>query len=255
MLLKKEEVVKVFQNIDETENTKEEKAIRNNIFANIFSKKYILLYIITFMISLTPMGYNFSPFAFAIISACISNEIPIIAITIFAIIANGISTGISGTILFSITLLLFFISFLLKEPKYNEETKNEKIILSRRIFITLLIVNITFIIINQFLIYDLILAISGAIITVIFYKIFANSLGVLINYNEKMAFSIEEVLGTSLLFAISLSCLGNLSLFGFSIRNVLSIFIVLVLGWKNGILIRNNSWSYNWSNTWSYSKL
>ena len=109
--------------------------------------------------------------------------------------------------------------------------------LSKRIFFSSLIVSVVKIFIKQFLLYDLLLAISMSIVIVIFYKIFANSLAVITSYNEKMAFSIEEVLGTSLLLSIALCSLGNLSVFGFSIRNVLSIFIVLVLGWKNGILI------------------
>ena len=41
MLLKKEEVVKVFQNINETEKTKEEIGKKKNILANVISKKYI----------------------------------------------------------------------------------------------------------------------------------------------------------------------------------------------------------------------
>ena len=43
MLLKKEEVVKVFQNINETEKTREE-TNKKNLLANVVSKKYIILY-------------------------------------------------------------------------------------------------------------------------------------------------------------------------------------------------------------------
>ena len=116
-------------------------------------------------------------------------------------------------------------------------SKNEKTILTKRIFFSSLIVNIIKILINNVLIYDILTALCMSILVAIFYKIFANSMIVLTNYNEKMAFSIEEVLGASLLLSVSLCALGDLSILGFSIRNVLSIFIVLVLGWKNGILI------------------
>ena len=46
MLLKKEEVIKMFQNITETENTKETLANPKNILANVISKKYIIVYIL-----------------------------------------------------------------------------------------------------------------------------------------------------------------------------------------------------------------
>ena len=235
MLLKKGEVVKVFQNINETEKTKEENG-KKNILANVISKKYIILYIVTVMVSMVNMGYSVSPFSLAIICASISNEIPIIAVIILALIGNGIATGINGSITLIVTLLIFFASFLIKEPKYNDISRNEKVMLSKRIFFSSLIVSIVKILMKQFLIYDLLMAISMSMVIVIFYKIFANSLTVITNYNEKMAFSIEEVLGTSLLLSIALCSLGDLKVLGFSIRNVLSIFIVLVLGWKNGIL-------------------
>ena len=247
MLLKKEEVVKMFQNINETEKTKENLG-KKNILANVISKKYICLYIVTFMVSMVNMGYDVSPFSLAIVAAGISNEIPIIAVIILALTGNAICSGVSGAINFIVTILIFLASFFVKEPKYNDSSRNEKVMLARRIFISSLIVNVIKVFINEFLIYDILVAITISIITVIFYKIFANSLTVLTNYNEKMAFSIEEVLGTSLILSIALCSFGDLSIFGFSIRNILSIFIVLVLGWKNGILIRNNSRSNNRSN-------
>ena len=227
----------MFQNITETENTKETLANPKNILANVISKKYIILYIATFMLSQVSMGYSVSPFSIAIITAGVSNEIPIIGVIICALIGNTISTGPKGIVSFIIILLLFFVSFLVKEPKYNEPSRNEKVLLSKRIFFSSLIVSLVKVFINQVLIYDILTAICMSIIIVVFYKIFSNSLSVITNYNEKMAFSIEEILGASLLCSISLCALGNFSIFGFCVRNILSIFIVLVLGWKHGILI------------------
>lgn len=226
----------MFQNINETETTKEESR-KKGILANAISKKYILLYIVTMMISMVSMGYSVSPFSLAIVAASIANEIPVVFILLLATIGNIIGTGISGVLSFIITILIFFASFLIKEPKYNDSSRNEKVMLAKRIFFSTLIVCGIKLFMNQFLLYDLLTAIAMSIICVIFYKIFANSLLVLTNCNEKMAFSIEEVLGTSLLLSIALCAFGDLSILGFSIRNVLSIFIVLVLGWKNGILV------------------
>ncbi|MCI8431496.1 MAG: SpoIIE family protein phosphatase, partial [Lachnospiraceae bacterium] len=44
-------------------------------------------------------------------------------------------------------------------------------------------------------------------------------------------------MGTSLLLAITVCVFGDLTIFGFNIKNILSILIVLILGWKNGMLI------------------
>ena len=227
----------MFQNINETEKTKEEIGNKKYILANVISKKYIILYIVTLMVSMVNMGYGVSPFSLAIIAASVATEIPVIAVVVLGLIGNAIKLGVSGSINFIITLLIFFASFFIKEPKYNDTSRNEKVMLSKRIFFASLIVNVIKIFMTQFLTYDLLVAISMSIVVTIFYKIFANSLSVITNYNDKMAFSIEEVLGTSLLLSIALCSLGDFSILGFSVRNVLSIFIVLVLGWKNGILI------------------
>ena len=95
--------------------------------------------------------------------------------------------------------------------------------------------------ISGFTIYDFLVSITFAVVAVVFYKIFVNSLVVLQDFMDNRAFSIEEVIGTSLLVAIAVSCLGELSVFGFCIRNILSILIVMFLGWKNGILVGTTS--------------
>lgn len=92
-------------------------------------------------------------------------------------------------------------------------------------------------ILTKFTIGDLLLHITLAVLSVIFYKIFVNSLVVIQEITDRRAFSIEEIIGASLLVSIACSAFGNLSIFGLSIRNILSIFMVLLLGWRNGVLI------------------
>lgn len=70
-----------------------------------------------------------------------------------------------------------------------------------------------------------------------FYKIFVNSINVISEYGIKKVFSVEEVIGASLLVAIAVSALGQTSIMTFNIRNILCIFMVLVLGWRNGVLV------------------
>ena len=44
-------------------------------------------------------------------------------------------------------------------------------------------------------------------------------------------------MGASVLLTIAVCCIGNFQIFGFSIRNIIAIFMVLALGWKNGMLV------------------
>lgn len=233
----------MFQNIpdDGIIDTKEETRSKKNILANAFSKKYILLYIITFMVSMIGMGQQISPFSLAIVAAIVANEIPVVMVLIFALIGNIVGCGYNSIVTYIVTILIFFASFLVFQPKYNEEGRNEKIKLVKRIFYSTLIVQVVKIVCTNFMLYDVFVAISMAIIVAVFYKIFVNSITVLTGFNRIKAFSIEEVIGGSLLLSIAVCAFGDISIIGFSIRNILSIFIVLVLGWKNGILIGTTS--------------
>ncbi len=233
----------MFQNIQNDVQTHEEKDvnIKTNIFKNVFTINNILLYIISFMVSTIGIGQDISPFSLSIVAACFSGGIPAIGVVLISLIGNIIGFGTNGALNYIITILVLILTFFILKPRYNEENRNEKIKIGKNLFISTLLVGVVKLLISNFTIYDLLLTITLSIITFVFYKIFVNSIVVLKDFREKKAFSIEEVIGASLLIAIAVSALGDFQILGFSIRNILSIFIVLVLGWKNGILIGTTS--------------
>ena len=233
----------MFQNIQEEvkkqtkEETKEETKEKKSILTNAISKKYILLYIITFMISTIGMGQPVSPFGLAMSVAIIANEIPVIAVLVISLIGNIIGCGTGSILTYIITMLIFFASFFVAEPKYNDESRNEKIKLGKRIFVVSLIVGIIKLMISGFLVYDLLVTITNSMLVYILYKVFVNSLTVFINFREKRAFTLEEIIGSSILVVMAASAIGDFQILGFSVRNVIAIFVVLVMGWKNGMLV------------------
>ena len=233
----------MFQNVQYEDIRQEEKKIENsiNILKNVLTVKNIVLYIITFMTSIVGLTLNVSPFSLAIVAACFSCGIPTFGIIITSIIGNIVGFGATGGVNYILTILILMLTFIIKKPIYNEETKNEKIKLSKRLFISVLLVSIFRYMLGAFTIYNLIVNITNALIVVSFYKIAVNSLNVLEEINVRKAFSLEEVMGASLILAISISAFGNSEILGFSIRNILSILLVLVLGWKNGVLIGTTS--------------
>ena len=233
----------MFQNVQyediRQENNKIESSVK--ILKNVFTTKNIVLYIITFMTSIVGLASEVSPFSLAIVAACFSCGIPTFVVIITSIIGNIVGFGATGGVNYILTLLVLMVTFILKKPIYNEETKNEKIKLGKRLFVSVLLVSIFRYMIGAFTIYNLIVNITNALIVVSFYKIAVNSLNVLEEINIRKAFSLEEVMGASLILAIAISAFGSIEVVGFSIRNVLSILLVLVLGWKNGVLIGTTS--------------
>ena len=210
---------------------------KKEILKNLVNLKNIITYIISFMISTVGMGQEVSPFSIAIVGACLAGGVPAIGVVIVGLIGNIIGAGAVGALNYILIILMLLILICIKPPKENDEYKNEQIQISGHIFISIILVMIAKLILTKFTVADLILHITLAILSVVFYKIFVNSIVVIQEMTEKSAFSIEEVIGASLLLSIAVSAFGEFSILGLSIRNILSIFIVLILGWKNGILI------------------
>lgn len=226
----------MFQNINEyvMQDRKKENI---NRWSDILQKNNIIMCILSFMLSLVGIGGDFSLFSISILGACFSSTVPLLGIVIVTLIGNIIGFGASGGLEYFLTSLIFFISIFIIKPKYNEEERNEKIKVGKNIFIAVFILQIVKAMFSTVTFYDVLLSITYGIIAVAFYKIFANSISVIENFGQKKAFSIEEVIGTSLLLAIAVSAFSDLTILGFSIRNIFSILIVLILGWKNGILV------------------
>lgn len=210
------------------------------IFNKILAKENIFLYLVSFLISMVNFrldsDINLSVFGLAIIAACMSNRIPIGVIYIINGIGTFVSSGIEGLTTYLVSSILLLTSVYIVTPKVQEE-RNEKRRIGFHLFFTSLLVSIIPMFINTFLLYDLLISIMISISVCIFYKIFSNSITVIKDYKTKKVFSTEEVIGASLLIAIAVLAFEPIQIFGFSIKNILSIFIVLLLGWRYGILI------------------
>lgn len=222
----------MFQNINENTIKME----RNLIFS-IFSKKNILVYIISFLLSLVSISEDFSIFSISMLGACFASSVPALGVIIVSLIGNLIKYGVGGATAYFITTLILTITLFIAKPMYNESERNEKIKVGKNVFISVILIQIIKFAMSSFTTYDVLSGIILSIMALIFYKIFVNSIVVLQDLNMRKAFSIEELVGASLLLAIAIGAFGNVNIYGIQIKNVLSILIVMILGWKNGILV------------------
>lgn len=226
----------MFQNINE-DTIEIENKTKVKILSKVFAKENIALYVITFMLSLVSISGEFSIFSISMVGACFASSIPLLGVLIVAFIGNIIKFGIGGGLGYFLTSLVLIASIFIIRPRYNEQERNEKIKIGKNVFISVLLMQIVQFILGPFTLYDVLFGVTQSILALVFYKIFVNSVVLIKNFYQKRAFSIEEVIGASLLLAIAAGGFGDLSIFGFNITNVLSILIVMILGWKNGVLV------------------
>ena len=233
----------MFQNIpmdgynESIDNNEFKKEKFKNIVKTSFTKPNIIIYIIAFMLSMVNFGIISIPFGLAIVAALASNLAPIGIVFFITCIGTGIALGKEYLLIYILTSLIFFFSTLVFRKTLGEEYSNEKIKLGKNLIFSILIVQITRLIFTTFILYDLLAGIMMAFTTYVFYKIFAGSISTIKEYQDKKAFTIEEIIGSSLMIGVALVALKNVSIFGFSIMNILSIFIVLFLGWKMECLL------------------
>ena len=238
----------MFQNIsgeslkNQNEYVEENKKVNTkDVLKKLFAKENIILYIVSFLISMVSFDKNnfmfsITPFALAIVASALSNNRPIGIIYVLTLIGTFIKFGLNNLLIYFITSLVFFSLILVIRPVIQENI-NEKMKIGLHLFFATLLVQLVPMFFKTFYVFDLLTSIMLSMTTYIFYKIFTNSITMIIDFRTKRAFTIEEVIGTSLLLAITVTVFDSFNIFSFSIKNILSILIVLILGWKNGMLV------------------
>lgn len=205
-----------------------------------FSRQNIILYVISFMISMVSFGGDISlglaPFGLAILAATASSGIPISIVYIITLLGSFVGLGKDITANYFLTSLVFFATLFIVKTK-KQVDYNEKLKLGKNIIISIFVVNIVPMLFTTLKLSNVIFTVLLSIITYIFYKIFVNAIDVIYEYGEKKVFSIEELMGASLLLAIAITALEPINILGYSLKNVFCILIVLILGWKSGILV------------------
>lgn len=251
----------MFQNINVAEEEKDEEVIENEnfnqkidikaILKKLFTAQNIFVYILSLMLSMVSTVNGIAPFALAIFAAALSNGLPAGVVFIFSLIGTLIGIGGDASLMYIFTALVFTAMVLIFKPWYEEEYKSERRKLGKYVLASVILVQVVQILFKGFLLYDLFLGLTTAVITYIFYKIFSNSLIVISEYGLTKVFTVEEVVGASLMLSIGVMAFKGATIFDFEIKTVLSILIVLILGWKKGILIGAASRNYYRNSSWS----
>ena len=238
----------MFQNITMDATEEEIERVNNkrnikNIIKSAIKGQSILLYILAIMLSCVDgIGLNYSIFAMAIFAATISNGIPCGILYILTMIGTLVKFQTAGLLSYLFTTAILVVLILIFKPKkLLLQYENEKIKLGKYVFFAVLLGQVIKLLFKEYLIYDLLVSITSAMTVYIFYKIFSKSIIVINEIINKKVFSIEEVIGATLLVSIATTCFGNMEILGIGLGNIISILLVLILGWKNGVLIGTTS--------------
>ena len=223
------------ENINETNEERRKEKIQR--LKELFSIRNCILYLLSFFISKTPIGNFTAPFGLAMFAAACSTGIPSGIIYVASAIGVIVGFGKSSLLSFIITSLIFLFAIIFFRPEIEDGTRNEKRKLGKHLFFSYLIVQFFGLFFVGMTFYKLLSCLAVSLIAYIFYKIFSNGMVFIKEYGPKTVFTIEEIMAASVIITIAVSSFGDLQLWGISIKNIICILMVLILGWKNGILV------------------
>ena len=235
----------MFQNLAEglTDRIKKIKVNIENKVDSVEGKSRLLLvnniviYIIAFLISMMSINGLVTPFALAIFVACCNSNVPAGIVLLVTIVGNFIGFGFDSTLSYILNVLVFIFSILIFKP-IIQDNRNEMTKLGKNLLISTIFVQVIKCIFNKnLLVYDVLISLSSVVLTYVFYKIFINSLIVVKEFNKDKAFSIEEVIGATILVTVAACALNPISIFGVSITNIICIFMILALSLRSGVLV------------------
>lgn len=229
----------MFQNFAE-DTVQGENSKMNSKFLKICKEllkfQNIVIYILTFLISMISVTDIYIPLGMAMVAACLGSTVPIFLVYISSLIGTGIALGSEQLLNVFWISIIYFLLITMFKPKVCIEERNEIYKTGSRLFWAYLLYAIVKAWGNDVFVLDLFYAgITGGILYV-FYKIFVNGIIIIKDFNVKKVFTIEESASGIAIIILALSLFNNSVIDKLTISSIVGMFLIVILGWKKGML-------------------
>ncbi|SHF07124.1 stage II sporulation protein E [Caloramator proteoclasticus] len=206
--------------------------VRKKISIDLFSFRHLLLLLSALLVSRVVMLKALMPFgvAFLVAAYSILNRFETFLVSIFVALGYVLSfqNYLSYSHVVTVLALMIFIPFL------SENKKIYKFAILA--FIINILVNIAFrFYVNlDILPYDIIVSIFESFIMVSSAYIFSYGIPLYFNKQSRKLFSKEEIICFILALSLVVSGLWDINIYGFSLKNVISMLVVICFGYSEG---------------------
>lgn len=231
----------MFQNIAEETMQNERENIKINskwvkILKELFKVQNVIIYILTFLISMITVKDTYIPLGIAMVAACLGSTVPIFLVYICSLIGTAVAVGSAEFASAFWLSIVYFGLVALFRAKVCIEERNEIYKTGSRLFWAYLICNTIRNWGDTTLIYNLFISgITGGILYV-FYKIFVNGIIIIKDFNKKKVFTVEETASGIAIIVLALSFFNNHIIDKLTISSIVGMFLIIILGWQKGIL-------------------
>ncbi len=194
------------------------------------TKNNIILISAAFLLGRASMLNGLMPFGIAAYASTIGLNVNRLMAAIFVILGM-LSGGARGQIYVCLSAMLIFnaINMVVKGSKANMNFKYSVIA-----FISVMIPEMVLVYLQGFLLFDLLKALMHGFIVFSLMFIFRNAVPAIAEGQTKASYSNEELISMAIITALAVSGLSNISIAGFEIKNIISIFLILVFSYRCG---------------------
>lgn len=219
----------VISNKKNCNNNKIEEEKKINL-KRFFELKSIIIYALSVLVGTCKLSSGATPFGLALLAAITDARFPLIVPLVLISAITGISFGGICLFKFLISSLIFIImkSFIKENTRIGNAAK---VLFATAISETIVLL------MSETLIYDAVMAAFMSTTTAIFYLIFSEGLPVVLELRQRKIDSHETLMAAGILIAVAISGIGNAAILGLSIRSIICILVVLLLGWKRGATV------------------
>ena len=221
-----------------TEELGEDKILRNKlILKEIFKFQNVMIYILSLLVSSVSIRNGVFPFSIAILAACVGNSIPIVGVFVSCIIGICLTGNMNVLLEFILISVIYFTLVLFFRNKVAVEERNEEVKTGGKVFWAVLLVMYFKNFSEEAFMYRVFMSSVIGAITYVYYKVFVNGITVIENIKDKKAFAVEELIAMTVLIGVASLPLSQINIFGLNLSNIIIIFMIMLLGLKNGMMI------------------
>lgn len=193
------------------------------------NKRNLILLPSAFLLGRLALMGDIMPFGIALYAATLGLSANRILVAV-AIIAGMLTTGARVQIYTAVAAMLLFNAMNIPFRTGKTSSLRQGIIA----FIGVLIPEMFLTYLQGLLMFDILKSILNAFIIFALVYVFRNVLLLLEGKEKKYVLTNEEILSIAIAFTLTIAGLGQLSIFGISIRNILCILMVLIFSYRSG---------------------
>lgn len=197
----------------------------------LLEKNNFLILISAFLLGNNNIGGGILPLGAIFFNAC-SRTLGTNYLIAAAVLLGAITKGSIELIYINIACMLLFVGFGFLTRNDNSKLHKKAGVLT---FAALIVPQLLLSGLQGFLLYDILRAIFSSFIGFTVFFIFNYSVPVISGTGKKAILTGEECISTAITGAMLLFGVGAVQIFGFSLRNVLCIVVLLLLSYKCGV--------------------